>query len=589
MSLIKKIVDIVDKNEGVDARKNIIKLKKEVTSYKDKIKHYIDRNYVEFLPDIVNNEMYLEEGINLQDKIQDLSENAINEGKSIVYSAHDEMSKHIDELNEIQMGLEIALKLMKIDAFLQQINMFNESESYTEVNDILTSIDLILKDPANQIIRKMDMYPNLKIRLDNEYQNMLLNLKRNLDKHIQLNEKTFPTNKSITISLSKNKEALKQTVETLSDANFSFQKISDFLLGNVFEPTFAKPVSLDFVDTEKDYVVLSMSFSTKPTPENLKPTYGTVFSNLKRLIHFLKDMNVLINGQVHFLPLIFGKCEKNFVELLINQCIVYAIPNTIEERKNSTLKDDILKLHKSFVDNKFLESSDSDKLRDFVQQIDDLFQNRFSKNVLDQSALIVKKDLHDMILAPEGVISTGAAAFPRCMISKSTLEIINLLGKVLNQAKNATDNSMADSLYEAVETTLKNYPFTIQQYHSKFLSKIPQQSAVFYNNCMYLAHWLSFSDQIVVKGIEAVTTSLTKQGTDIFEHQVEKQKILLLDVLKEFGKISFFFSSTFSNPLHLFRSIGNIDKFISRILQACSTKSSPNGFAQECLANNFTK
>jgi hypothetical protein len=38
MSLIKKIVDIVDRGENVEARKNISKLNKEIKSYKEKVK-----------------------------------------------------------------------------------------------------------------------------------------------------------------------------------------------------------------------------------------------------------------------------------------------------------------------------------------------------------------------------------------------------------------------------------------------------------------------------------------------------------------------------------------------------------------------
>lgn len=38
MSLIKKIVEIVERNDNVDARKNIAKLNKDVKSYKEKVK-----------------------------------------------------------------------------------------------------------------------------------------------------------------------------------------------------------------------------------------------------------------------------------------------------------------------------------------------------------------------------------------------------------------------------------------------------------------------------------------------------------------------------------------------------------------------
>lgn len=38
MSLIKKIVEIVENRETIDARKNIIKIQKDIKSYKEKVK-----------------------------------------------------------------------------------------------------------------------------------------------------------------------------------------------------------------------------------------------------------------------------------------------------------------------------------------------------------------------------------------------------------------------------------------------------------------------------------------------------------------------------------------------------------------------
>lgn len=38
MSLIKKIVEIVDKTDTLDARRSIVKLQKDIKSYKEKVK-----------------------------------------------------------------------------------------------------------------------------------------------------------------------------------------------------------------------------------------------------------------------------------------------------------------------------------------------------------------------------------------------------------------------------------------------------------------------------------------------------------------------------------------------------------------------
>lgn len=535
MSFIKKIVEIVEKNEDVDARKNIESMKKDVKLYQEKVKTYIDHNYAEFLPDVANNGMYLEQGDQLKDRITDLQQNMTNETRNTMYAAQNEVSKFIEDLEEINKSLDVSVKLMKIDQFLEQIDKYNQSENYTEVNNMLTSIELILKDPENKIIRKLDMYSNLKIRLDEEYQNMLLNLGNRLDSYVSMNEKTFPSTKAITISISKDISVIKETVETLYDAEFDLQKYTDFLMENVFEPSIKKPVSLEVLESDKEYL-LNLSYTTKQITEDLRPNYKTVFSNMKHLLYFLVNMNVLVNGQIYFLALLFQDAKEKLIDLLINECIVHSIPGTIEERNDSTIKEDISKICKLFNDTHFIEDQEDGKLSEFAMKVDDLFQNRFSQNILDKSSEIMKRDLHDMVLVPENVTSSSPAAFARCMISKSTQDIIVLMEKVLKEANSSSSVAMADSLRGSVDSVLQNYSFIIQQHHSKFLSKIPQQTALFYNNCLYLAFWVANNELIDGKKFDKAAKMLVKEGSDIFESQMDKQKIALCDLLMEIGK-----------------------------------------------------
>jgi predicted translin family RNA/ssDNA-binding protein len=48
MSLCRNIVDIVHENETVDARKNITKINTEIKSFQQKVKKFIDTEYVSY-------------------------------------------------------------------------------------------------------------------------------------------------------------------------------------------------------------------------------------------------------------------------------------------------------------------------------------------------------------------------------------------------------------------------------------------------------------------------------------------------------------------------------------------------------------
>lgn len=568
MSLIKKIVEIVDKNEGIDARKNISKLSKDIKSYKHKVNSYINTNYIEFLSDIGNNEHFIDEGDLLKDELTNFQENLQNETKNKIYSAHDELSKHIEELEESELGLNISMKLMKIDTLLQKINQLNESENYSKINKVLTSISILINDPNDKIIRKLEMYKNLKLRLLQEQEKMVFNLEKRFSEIITMKEKSFPNMKSVTITITKNSIKIVDTVNALIYADYDLSKVTMFLMDNVFEPIISRAVSLEINQNEKEFL-LNLSYSMKPVTDELRPNYKTIFDNLKQTLQFLVNMNIqLVNNQTkqsqYLLEMMFQTKRDDLFEVLFNDCIIHAIPETIEEKENSTLMEDILKLNDLFIEIKFFDGNvgatvncADNKLKSYAQNVEDLFNKQFSKNILASSSELLKRDLHDMILVSEESSAASACnsplIFPRSMISKSTTDFIKLLDRIIQQA-NGQDNELSKNLFASIASALENYSFTIQLHHSKFLSKIPQQSALFYNNCMYLSHWISTNKEIENQNFENVAKTLQEQGMEIFECQVTKQKIQLLEILKNYGelKTSNVLNSWYFPALHIF-------------------------------------
>lgn len=551
MSLIKKIVEIVDKNEDMEARKNISKLSKDIKSYKQKVNSYITTNFIEFLPDIGNNEYIIDEGDLLKDELTNFRENLQNETRNKIYSAHDELSKHIEELEESELGLNISMKLMKIDTLLQKINQLNESENYSQINRVLTSINILINDPTDKIIRRLEMYLNLKLRLLQEQEKMVFNLEKRFSEIISMKEKSFPNMKSVTITVSKNSSKIIDTVNALIYADYDLSNITMFLMDNVFEPIISRAVSLEINQNEKEFL-LNLSYSMKPVTDELRPNYKVIFDNLKQTLQFLVNMNIqLVNNQTkqsqYLLEMMFQTKRDELFEVLFNDCIIHAIPETIEEKENSTLMEDILKLNDLFIEINFFEGNvgaraeedlNDNKLKSYAQNVEDLFNKQFSKNILASSSELLKRDLHDMILVSEESSAASACnsplIFPRSMISKSTIDFIKLLDRIIQQA-NGNTNELSKNLLASIASALENYSFTIQLHHSKFLSKIPQQSALFYNNCMYLSHWISTNQQIESKNFENVAETLQEQGLEIFECQVAKQKIQLMEILKDYG------------------------------------------------------
>lgn len=60
MSFIENIVEVVNENQHVDARKNLTKLNTEIRSIQSRIRQYLDSKYLNFLPHICNNENFIQ-------------------------------------------------------------------------------------------------------------------------------------------------------------------------------------------------------------------------------------------------------------------------------------------------------------------------------------------------------------------------------------------------------------------------------------------------------------------------------------------------------------------------------------------------
>jgi hypothetical protein len=70
---------------------------------------------VDFLPVTANNEYYFDEGARLCDETQVVLDTVDSETKQDLFNATEELSRHCEELQELQLGLRSSLKILKID------------------------------------------------------------------------------------------------------------------------------------------------------------------------------------------------------------------------------------------------------------------------------------------------------------------------------------------------------------------------------------------------------------------------------------------------------------------------------------------
>lgn len=79
--------------------------------------------------------------------------------------------------------------------------------------------------------------------------------------------------------------------------------------------------------------------------------------------------------------------------------------------------------------------------------------------------------------------------FPRCSISKNVQELLTFCEELLIKACNSDSRpESAGRLFVTVTKIINSYRTYIPEHHKSYLTTLPQQIAVFMNNCHYISH-----------------------------------------------------------------------------------------------------
>lgn len=186
-----------------------------------------------------------------------------------------------------------------------------------------------------------------------------------------------------------------------------------------------KPVCVENAINKDDYIELNISYAMKETKRPLRPLYKQVLANILQVFECLSGINVLVYEDQHVFTIIGNNIKERLLKYIIYECLMDAIPETIDEYQNSTLLEDVLSFEQKLADIFFIDPSLDKELAEFMQKLPTYFYNRFNKKVLESAREIMQKDLQDMVIVAENntpeEVAKNPFLLPQCMISKSVL------------------------------------------------------------------------------------------------------------------------------------------------------------------------
>lgn len=568
MSLLAQVIDVVKENEISDARTSLKKIVQEIQNLQNETKSYMEENHETFNETVSENNEILEKADGLSREADKLLDSIDRDSKDEILAGADDVQRYVRELEEIRIGLRVNQRLLEIDGLFQTLTELKKQQSFAEIRDTINKLrEAIFDEKDKEVLRELDCFQNMKLKWHVEHETLLASLQSQFNTFVQLQEKVFQSTKCVTVKVSNDKNALQDILCMLFETNFNAQRLYTFFIKNVFEPIITRPVSLEInkSDAKEDrpiteYSNFTLSFSTKPyvygDSANLRPNYKHVFSYLSKVLNILSNINIVLPNEKWVFQQMAERIGNEFYKLIVNECLTYAIPDTIEGLSTSELAKEIKEFDQLLKNYQFINEENEMKLTEFADKIDVIFKKRFCLNIVKSAVDIMRKDLHEMHVVDE---TKSSGSFPRCMVSRNTFELIDLMEKVLREANDLSGRQVEEYVLTDIQERLQaTIPMILEQYvaksieaHGKFLQTIPQQTALFHNNCAYLAWWLNNCDKqcentlVDIERRDGIVSALQEQGSKQFALQISNQRNQLMEILKEFGKFGHI--SSFSN------------------------------------------
>ncbi|XP_016982477.1 centromere/kinetochore protein zw10 [Drosophila rhopaloa] len=534
----------------------ILKVLTRVNRFQVRVRKHIDDNYTEFMPNDTSPDIFLEESASLNREIHDLLETVGSEGLGALDEANAKLADSGRQLREILLGLGVSEHVLKIDQLFQCVEEAKTTKDYLVILDLVGRLrayiygdetrdgnegSQVATPEVRRIFHALECYETIKVKYHVQAHLLQQSLQDRFDRMVQLQCKSFPTSRCVTLQVSRDQAQLQDVVQALFQEHYNPVRLCEFLLDNCIEPLILRPVMADYSEDVEggSHVRLSLSYATKePSSAQLRPNYKEVLNNFRLLLQTLAGINSSVSSEQHVFSIIGDHVKNKMLQLLVDECLKPAVPETMEDYQSSTLCEDVTQFEQLLADSFLINPEQDRALGKFVEEYETYYRNRLFSRVLETAREIIQRDLQDMVLVAPNNLATEVAndpfLFPRCMISKSAQDFVKLMDRILRQPTEKSGEDEADPLAGVIAIMLHTYINEVPKVHRKLLDSIPQQAVLFYNNCMYFTHWVAQHANKGIGSLAALAKTLQSTGQQYFRVQVDYQAGILMEIMQGF-------------------------------------------------------
>ncbi|XP_018566093.1 centromere/kinetochore protein zw10 homolog [Anoplophora glabripennis] len=545
MSFLNEVLSSAEKVELDETNKKVPELKSRTEIIKIEVIRYLENVYVKYSERPKQNRTLLTKALEIEEEVKTLKNNAEHAAKKELLNSQYELEKHITSLESINCELHMVLNLCHINESLINFTELFDSKMYLNLMKLICNLEKLVNNfPADEYIEVID---ELKFIINTKENTLLNELKNVFTDNINISENE--DEKSVVIKIKKDVNNLEQALFALYFKNSVVYPLHSFaksLWNYIFVPVVDCTVKVNICEDDKYHILKVVTEDATK-----KSGYLKVFSNLKTVLEYLKkNCNVHINEELTSLGYIGSEIRDDLSELIIKNCLQNTIPsNAAELQKYKIVIEDTKSLEEVLRDCHIF-TEDTTSIFEYANNVDILFINKKCNEYLVTSQNIMKKDLHDLVeigtpYNPDNPLGCNIDEFLQCTVSKNTIELIQFTEKVIQQALTVSD-VCGDRLFCTVQNIFRKYSSFVPEFHRKVLQTIPQQVALFHNNCFYITFKLTEWNKLYSPRMSAVLKTdncgfkdeifqLQKVAAETFTSYMEGQLKQLNEIMKKSG------------------------------------------------------
>ncbi|XP_050455461.1 centromere/kinetochore protein zw10 homolog isoform X2 [Cataglyphis hispanica] len=537
-SFVTDVLTTAGKLEIVNLQKNIAEIQIQITKLEYEVKDFMDDNYVEFSAKLTRDVHLVKKTEQLLKEMDTLQSRINDQIKIELPGLTKELKTLSQKLKESNISLKLSHELMSFHEYIKSIKGTQEEKRYIDIAKTLRQMQTLLDNP-HSFLQDLEIYVAIRDEYCNLFRLYSIEVSRLLHDCICWNN-DMKDGKIITSIIIKNEydnmQELIQGLHVINNLENFLQTFLMNLMNHIINPIIHDHCSV--------YVIKEREFTIEILERKKMPCFKGVLYNLKLLFKFLhQHLNLTISDNETFLKRMQPQLIKQLSHSLTTDCISYTIPTSNANLKNfEPVIEAINEFQDYLVQIEFL-SKDELFLSDYTNNIDKLFIDRMCQDLLVKARNIMKKDLHDSVrcelqeppilmnkifennceLLNEKTLRDMSFHLPKCQISKSAQDILELTRTVLDEACNSSE-PCASRLFYTCRNIFEMYVGLVPEHHKKFLETIPQQVDKFSKNLQKMN--LTFSDQVTI---------FREVGSQYFLEHMKYQKNIIFDIIKDSG------------------------------------------------------